>query len=225
MDRREFIKVCSALGAGLLLPKLSFPKGTSFKAYNRVLLVNKEGKPLKEEDLKVGENYLFFYPYVSTPAFLINVGKEVRPQKLKTEKGEYLFKGGVGSKKSIVAFTAICAHQLTHPTPNASFISYYPDLGEIRCCAHQSHYNVLKGGKVVSGPADYPLLAIVLEEENGEFYAVGTLGVERFEEFFRVFRRELRKRFRGLARAKELVKGQTKVLTLKEYSKGMIITC
>jgi hypothetical protein len=46
------------------------------------------GRPLRSKDLVAGRNYIFQYPFESTPCFLLNLGKPtVRDVQLKTEDG------------------------------------------------------------------------------------------------------------------------------------------
>ena len=75
---------------------------------------------------------------------------------------------GVGPNKSIVAFSAICAHQLMYPTAAISFIGLRSGgHGEpahvIHCCGDNSRYDPLQGARVIDGPAPQPLAAVLLE--------------------------------------------------------------
>jgi hypothetical protein len=125
MKRRDFIGICAAagalgahpvFGAGDLRPRF----------YTRVQLVDQPGRPLRASALAPNRNYIFHYPYESTPCFLLNLGKPaVQRVTLKTETGgTYEWPGGVGPGNSIVGYSAICAHRLTYPTRQISFISY-----------------------------------------------------------------------------------------------------
>ena len=132
MDRRYFLKACATVAvASMINPSvfsnlLSAQEGM-FKAYKKALLVKEDGSPLREEDLKPHNAYIFFYPYASTPCYLIDLGEEVKPVDVKLKDGKtYKWQGGVGSKKGIVAYSAICAHQWSYPTKQYSFINYYP---------------------------------------------------------------------------------------------------
>ena len=230
MDRRKAIKTCSAVAAvSLAFPSLFIntlrAQERSFKRYKRAPL------DIKVEGLTPGKEFLFFYPYVSTPAILINLGEEVPPAKVKDKEGNtYLWQGGVGPQRSIVAYCAICPHQMSHPTPEYSFINYYPDdkpskiakRGDVvQCCAHMSVFDAKKGGEVIDGPAEFPLTTIVLEYESGKLYAVGTLGRELYEDFFDVFKPELRKRFKSSRKAKRLSE-KCEVVEVSNYSKDII---
>ncbi len=233
MDRRLFLKVCTAVA---LAPPFLF-KGSvraeesQFKPYKKALLVKEDGTPLRPEEVDPKKQYLFFYPYRSTPCLLADLGKEVKPVQVKTQNGDpYTWPGGVGPKKSIVAFSAICTHQLSYPTPDQSFINYYPSgmvakMSKrdrvIQCCAHMSAFDPERGGEVISGPAPFPLTAIVLAYEEGKLYALGTLGKEVFEDFFDAFKPDLRKMYGSSRRAKELV-DVCEVVDLESYTKEVI---
>jgi len=236
MDRRAFVKACGSVAtlsflSSAFLTETLKAQTNEFKKYKKALLLKKDGNPIKPEDIQVGKQYLFFYPYRSTPAFLLNLGKEVKPAKVKLSDGSsYLWPGGVGPQKSIVAFCAICQHQLSYPTPEYSFINYYPPDkpskaakrgNVIQCCAHMSVFDPERGGIVLDGPAEYPLLTIVLSYENGKLYAVGTLGVERFSDFFDAYRSELKKMYKSFRRAKKKV-DKSVVMTVEEYVNEVI---
>ena len=126
---------------------------------------------------------------------MLNLGKPAdRPVRLKTAANQsYEWNGGVGAARSIVAYSAICAHQLAYPTREISFISYRAEQSArnkhaqvIHCCAEHSQYDPAEGGRVLAGPAPQPLAAILLEHDpkSDELSAVGTLGGEMFNEFF-----------------------------------------
>ncbi|BAU48875.1 (2Fe-2S)-binding protein [Sulfurifustis variabilis] len=202
--RRRFVKLCASLVAlAGASPALLAGTEAVARRYHRVRLVDPEGRPVAPDHLEVGENYLFHYPYVSTPCFLLDLGRPTRHRaNLTTEGGErYEWTGGVGPQRSIVAFSAICAHKMSHPAREVSFINYrhepvrYTD-GEqsarraqvIYCCSEKSVYDPLDGARVLSGPAKQPLAAILLEQgRDGGLEAVGTYGGEMFDRFFREF--------------------------------------
>ena len=166
-------------------------------------------KPVRASSLNVGETYIFHYPFISTPCFLIDLGKSVKSRNtLKTREGKrYLWKGGSGPGHSVVAFSAICAHKMTHPAPSVSFINYRHGetrfrnsqeeieqrSGVIYCCSEKSVYDPAHGGRVLGGPAPQPLAAIELEYDQASdtFYATATIGGEMFEKYFENFRDRL----------------------------------
>ena len=194
MERREFIKICAATAA--IAAGNSFAvTNTEPRFYSRTRLVDYDGRPFKTSSLKVKQNYIFSYPFVGTPCFLLNLGKPTMSDAmLRTADGKsYRWKGGVGADHSIVAYSAICAHRLAYPTKQISFISYRGNVSSnighanvIHCCAEHSEYDPAQGAKVVSGPATQPLAAIILEYNSNtdELFAVGTLGGELFNDFF-----------------------------------------
>jgi len=81
MDRRDFLKACSTVAVASMIDPSVFSNLLSaqegmFKAYKKALLVKEDGSPLREEDLKLHNAYIFFYPYASTPCYLIDLWQE-----------------------------------------------------------------------------------------------------------------------------------------------------
>jgi len=118
MDRRSFIRICTSVAAASLASPSFFSdflgaKGHEFKPYKKAPLLREDGKPLKPEEIKPDKQYLFFYPYRATPCLLINLGYEVKPVEVRLSDGStYRWGGGIGPQRSIVAYSAICPHQL-----------------------------------------------------------------------------------------------------------------
>jgi len=201
VQRRDFIKFCAASAAATTgTPGLAADATPSF--YGRARLVSEGGAPLKAAALPVDRNLIFHYPFSSTPCFLLNLGRPAKASArlVTADKRSYEWKGGVGPKRSIVAYSAICAHQLAYPTKEISFISYRTEksarnrLGNvIHCCAEHSQYDPAEGARVLAGPAPQPLAAILLEHDarTDELAAVGTLGGEMFEKFFEKYQMRL----------------------------------
>ncbi len=225
MERRDFLKACAA--AAGTLPETGIAANPTARMYRRARLVDDKGVPIRAADLNAGQSYVFEYPYSSTPCFLINLGRTAAGgTPLKTESGNaYRWEGGVGPAKSVVAYSAICAHKLTYPTKQVSFIGYReapsavaPQGKVITCCSDRSVYDPSAGAKVVAGPAPQPLAAILLEHDpkTDGIFALGTYGGEMFNEFFRKF--EFRLQLELGQRAKSEVDGTTVVKPLASYS-------
>ena len=229
--RRKFIEICVAGAAPCASVAATSPAPTSSPLtatkYNRVKLVDVDGKAIKAKSLKPHHNYVFSYPYASTPCFLLNLDKALLGKvNLKTESGgSYDWPGGVGPSGAIVAYSAICAHKLAYPTSQVSFISYRAQPSKVNargqvisCCADKSVYDPFVGAKVVSGPAPQPLAAILLEHDakTDELYAVGTFGGEKFNEFFQKYDFKLSMEMGGTA--KEVVSATTRLTDLAAYS-------
>ena len=195
MERRGFIKFCAASVAALKTGEVG--ADARVQLYARAKLVDEKGAPLRASAVPPNRNFIFHYPYAATPCFLLNLGKPVKPAQLKTQGGEtYEWNGGVGRQRAVVAYSAICAHRLSYPTKDISFISYRTEKSArnrianvIHCCSEHSQYDPAEGARVVAGPAPQPLAAIILEhdEKTDEMHAVGTLGGEMFKEFFERF--------------------------------------
>jgi arsenite oxidase small subunit len=232
MDRRSFIESCTTgaacLSGGFACP--AWAAGVKQKDYAPALLVNERGEPLRTAELKPQANYVFHYPFEATPVFLLDLGKPVAGRALSTpDHGAYNWPGGVGRNRSIVAFSAICAHQLVYPTRDVSFISFRKTRarsgvqdGLIHCCAEHSQYDPAKGAQVLSGPAKQPLCAVLLthDAKADTLTAYATLGAELFDEFFRKY--EMKLSFDVGPKAKNAVAGQTVVSALEKFCKNPI---
>jgi Rieske Fe-S protein len=227
MERREFVRLCAAAAAGgAALPQAGHAANLSARMYRRATLVDEKGVPVRIASLKAGRNYVFDYPYSSTPCFLLRLDKPAAGGiDLKTEAGQpYRWEGGIGEGRAVVAYSAICAHKLTYPTRQVSFIGYRnepspvaPQGKVITCCSDRSVYDPAAGAKVVSGPAPQPLATIILEQDKaGDVSAVGTFGGEMFAEFFRRF--EFRLQLELGPRARAQVEGTSVVRELETYS-------
>ena len=232
MQRRDFLGVCAAtcaLGARDALPAEDLKP----RLYARVQLTDERGRPLKAASLVAGRNYIFHYPFESTPCFLLNLGKPtVRDVQLKTENGSaYQWAGGVGPNRSVVGYSAICAHRMSYPTPQISFISYREKStagaagrpNTIHCCSEHSQYDPAAGAKVVSGPAPQPLAAILLEHDPGPdtLHAVGTLGGELFNAFFEKYEFKLAIDYGG-NRTRQRVADRTVVRELQQFCRQQV---
>jgi arsenite oxidase small subunit len=232
MERRRFIKLCAA-GAALAAPDAFSAKDLQPRFYARARLVDEHGQTLRASRLVTGRNYIFHYPFESTPCFLLNLGKPtVRDVILKTEDGSaYRWTGGTGPNGAIVGFSAICAHRLSYPTPQITFISYrdkstasaamQPNV--IHCCSEHSEYDPASGGKVVSGPAPQPLSTILLDYDarTDGLHAVGTLGGELYNAFFAKYEFKLALDY-GTDRAKRQVSERTVVKELQQFCKQQV---
>ena len=231
MKRRDFIGICAAGSAVGFNPALAADLRPRF--YSRVQLIDESRQPLRAASLAANRNYIFHFPYAATPCFLLNLGKPTRQAvTLKTENGSsYEWPGGVGPNHAIVGYSAICAHRLSYPTRQISFISYRDKPGPakltrnnvIHCCSEHSEYDPATGARVVGCPAPQPLAAILLEYDpkTDGLYAVGTLGGEVYEAFFAKFEFKLALEY-GENRAHQAVSGNTVVSELKNYCKQQV---
>jgi arsenite oxidase small subunit len=232
MDRRSFIGTCTA-GAACLSSTAVVPVFAADvrpHEYPRALLVDYRGDPLRTRNLQALTNYVFHFPYVATPVFLLDLGKPAMPQSLATGNHEpYAWPGGVGAGRSIVAFSAICAHRLVYPTKDVSFISFRKTRMQrgvrdelIHCCAENSQYDPARGAQVLSGPAPQPLCAVLLSHDPkaDTLTAYATLGGELFQEFFRKY--EMKLSLDVGPTANQPVGRQTEVLELSRFCRNEI---
>ena len=104
--RRGFFKAClSSASVVASNPNILASAEGVPRSYNRVLLVNDHGTPITSRDILTGTSYIFNYPYVTTPCFLINLGNPTKDiGQLETSQSvSYSWPGGSGPEKSIVA--------------------------------------------------------------------------------------------------------------------------
>ena len=240
VQRRSFVKVCAAaaMTAGANPSSLA-AAGATARLYQRTALVDGEGAPIAARHLATGTTYLFHYPYATTPCFLIDLGRPVDSVSgLTTETGEpYHWPGGAGEGRSIVAFAAICAHKMSHPAREVSFINYRHEnvrfldsddrpreaSGVIYCCSERSVYDPADGARVLGGPAKQPLATILLQSEpqSGALYALGTIGGEMYDAYFEkfAFRLALEHETSNITR---LAGPSTEVMDIEAYSRTIM---
>jgi Rieske Fe-S protein len=187
--------------------------------YPRSQLFFSNGEPVRASRLPVNTPYFFFYPLKDTQAILVNLGDangnpvEVKPRELLvtmyplkdlslavggTDKpiegppnaSKYLFPGGVGPTRSIVAYSFICQHlgciypQLRFHKPGepTSLRTNPPEIGQkggvFHCRCHGSVFDPYRGAAVLLDPAIRPLPDIILEWEQSTdyLYAAGVAG-------------------------------------------------
>ncbi|HUQ77018.1 MAG TPA: (2Fe-2S)-binding protein [Burkholderiales bacterium] len=233
MERRGFVTFCAASAAAAAAPASFSSLGADSqpRLYTRARLVDGTGSPLYGKSVPRERNLIFHYPYASTPCFLLNLGRPAPgAAQLRTANQQvYEWRGGVGAGRSIVAYSAICAHRLTYPTKDISFISYRAEKSArnrfgsvIHCCSEHSQYDPAEGARVLAGPAPQPLAAILLEHDaaTDELYAVGTLGGEMFNEFFDKFAFKLQLEHGAAARA--AAGNACTVLPLEDYCRQQV---
>lgn len=228
MQRREFLATMAAsFAAPCMRPAdvlAAMPAHAERRPYSRALLTDAAGVPLRVATLAVERNYILHYPYATTPSFLLDLGRTA------TAAAGNAWPGGVGPKRSVVAYSAICSHKLTHPTREISFISYRsgaspqnPHAHVIHCCSEHSQYDPAQGAKILTGPAPHPLAAILLEHEpnSDTLYAIGTLGTEMFDAFFEqfAFRLAMENRAQGVRR---LAGGEVRVTELDQFCRQQV---
>ncbi|MBX3604051.1 MAG: Rieske 2Fe-2S domain-containing protein [Piscinibacter sp.] len=207
--------VAGAWAASGLLPLVAAGEA---QHHPRSLLVGEDGAPFSLRRLVPGEPWLFNYPFVAAPVFLLALPGEVRGAELATRDGlRYAAPAGVGPRRAVVAFSAICSHKLMYPTPALSFIGLRKGVGSepaqvIHCCGDDSRYDPAQGGRVLAGPAPQPLAAVLLDwdAKADRLHAVGLHGGEMFQAFFEKYafrlEMELGRRARDPSAATALVR-------------------
>ena len=232
VSRRNFVRLCGSAAAAMASPSLA----GELKPTRPVALQWSDGTPVTVASLVTDVEYLFFYPYYSTPCFLLRLSSPTAPVDLTTESGRlYRWRGGVGPDRSLVAFSAICAHRLTHPSKAVSFIGYRSDpvgildqkgrlvrrAGVILCCSEHSIYDPAAGAKVISGPAGQPLAAVDLRDRVDVLEVMGVYGGQLFDRFFEHFGFRRALEF-GEHRYQQPVLGESVVMRVEEYTRQQV---
>jgi Rieske Fe-S protein len=232
LNRRGFVAACAAAALGAAASRHLVPPAYALENAPKLKLVDRAGKPIKAGALAVGANYIFLYPYVSTPCLLLRLAAATPRDVTETgrDKASYVWPGGVGKDGAVVAYSAICAHQLTYNGSATSFLTYNEGTSELSgaagaiiCCAHASAYDPANGARVVSGPAEFPLAAVLFDYDarRDELTAVGLIGTVLFDGFFDAYRSNLNSEY-GRGAYRNLLKGKTTVMPIEEYSSDVV---
>lgn len=178
-------------GGGLVGGAIQYvqPPTIGLSSYPKVHLIDTDGSALTVQKVEseysalTTEDIIFNYPLRNEPNFLLNV----YPQSGTPDgtNGAENVPYGVGTHKSIVAYSAICQH-LGCPAPA---ISYYPPgtcsqtfsnrayrqlSFYIHCSCHGSTYDVTESAANLTGPAVLPLPQVLLgTDSDGAIYAYG----------------------------------------------------
>ena len=231
MQRRQSRGTCVAISGTAGLGTLPAWAEAVPRLCERARFVDVHDALLKARAVLAETNYVFHYPFVGTPCFLLNLGRPVAAvATLRRDDGTtYAWGGGVGPARTLVAFSAICAHKLAYPTRDVSFIRYQPqrsatsDAQVIHCCADHSVYDPASGARVLAGPAPQPLAAILLDYDpaTDELAALGTVGTEQFDAFFAKYDFKLALDH-GQGKARRPVGASAVVRELAQYCKQTI---
>jgi len=228
MQRRDFNRLCS----GLLTGAASFSStlNASTQPFPRSSLIYDDNAPVTVDSLAPGTSCIFSYPFVTTPCFVVRLNSAANANDQ--------WHGGVGDDQSVVAFSAICSHKMSHPAKPISHInfrsdtlSYFDHAGKkhereqlISCCSERSVYDPTAGGAVLSGPAPVPLAAIALEVGNdGQLVAVGSTGPDQYDRFLEQFGFRLAMEY-GVSDVRARVGSET-VATLAQAFSSQQVRC
>jgi Rieske Fe-S protein len=186
----KLLAVAGIVGAGaggLVGGSLQFlqPPTIGISSYPKVQLLDVDGSPLTvakveaEYNVETSSLFLFYYPLQNEPNFLLNLYPASGTPN--GTNGAEDVAGGIGTHKSIVAFSAICQH-LGCPAPA---IAFYPPgtcpntpggkTFYIHCSCHGSTYDPTSGAANLTGPAVMPLPQVTLITDEGPPYSSGNI--------------------------------------------------
>ena len=163
LSRRRFLKSAGAAGA-LAVGIFAFPPGLeTIEALSPgVTRVTRNYPRLRVAgvaDLAEGSPLDFKFPLVQHNNFVVKLGTPAFD--------------GVGPSEDIVAFNYSCSH-MGCPL-NGQYKHEYKMMGPCPC--HFSQFDLAKNGIVILGQATQTLPQIMMEEDNGDLYAVGVSGL------------------------------------------------
>lgn len=227
MDRRRFNSLCTGLIAGAAA--IHTRANALSTPYPKSELVHTDGQAVTLESLAIGEAFVFSYPYLTTPCFLVRLPVS------SPAKGSW--PGGLDTDQSVVAFSAICSHKMSHPAKPISHISYrsspvtfYDSSGTrqtrdgvISCCSERSVYDPAAAAAVLSGPAPAPLAAITLQADSeGRISAVGSIGPDQYDRFLNKFGFRLAMEY-GVSDVRARSGNQVEAILATDFSKQQVL--
>jgi arsenite oxidase small subunit len=98
----------------------------------------------------------FNYPLKAQSCVLVDLGDRVP--------------GGVGPRRSIVAYSTLCQHM-------GCEVGYLRGTREFLCPCHQTRYDPARLGSIIQGVATRALPSVKLQVRGGSVYAVGVDGL------------------------------------------------
>jgi arsenite oxidase small subunit len=113
-------------------------------------------KVAEVKKLKVNKPVTFEYPLKGQTSMLLDLGHAVP--------------GGVGAKKSIVAYSTLCQHM-------GCPVAYDRGLREFVCPCHQTRYDPERLASIIQGVATRALPRVLLQVKGGAVWAVGIDGL------------------------------------------------
>jgi arsenite oxidase small subunit len=149
MSRRQLLAAGVTGAAAAAATGAGVAAGATASSYPKLRVIS-----LKK--LKVNRPVTFSYPLQKQASVLIDMGRAVP--------------GGVGPKKSIVAYSIFCQHM-------GCPVEYQPKIREFVCPCHQSRYDPERLGSIVQGVAMQPLPRIRLRIAGGAVWAIGVDGL------------------------------------------------
>jgi arsenite oxidase small subunit len=108
------------------------------------------------DKLRINRPVHFNYPLKAQSCVLVDVGHRVP--------------GGVGPRRSIVAYSTLCQHM-------GCEVGYLRRKREFLCPCHQTRYDAERLGSIIQGVATRALPRVKLRVRGGVVYAVGVEGL------------------------------------------------
>jgi arsenite oxidase small subunit len=149
LSRRELLATGAAGAAAAAAAGAGLAEAAPATSYPRLRVIGLA-------KLKPNRPVTFSYPLKAQPSVLLDMGRAVP--------------GGVGPKKSIVAYSLFCQHM-------GCPVEYQPKIREFVCPCHQTRYDPERLGSIIQGLAMQPLPRVLLQVRKGSVWAVGVDGL------------------------------------------------
>ena len=158
-SRRSFLRramgvgvVLVVAGIGAVTKSLWTPSTPSKGTFPKVKVAN-------ISNLQVNNYVTFDYPLVGESNMIVKLGERAT--------------GGVGPDGDVVAYSLVCQH-LGCVIGYSASSSKAPGPAGV-CPCHGSVFDLVNGGKVLSGPSPRPIpqVSLQFDESTGDIYAVG----------------------------------------------------
>jgi rieske iron-sulfur protein len=158
-----------ALGMGIcftLAPGLAFGQADPTRERPRegdVLVAADSDKPtpLVPGDLEVGAKQTMVWPMDATTGVVRNGSRLNKVLLLRLDPAGFDPATVERAAGGVVAYSAVCTHA------GCDVITWHADRRVLECPCHNSVYDPMEAGKVVSGPAPRPLPALPLQIADG----------------------------------------------------------
>jgi arsenite oxidase small subunit len=149
LSRRELLATGAAGAAAAAAAGAGLAEAAPATSYPRLRVIGLA-------KLKPNRPVTFSYPLKAQPSVLLDMGRAVP--------------GGVGPKKSVVAYSLFCQHM-------GCPVEYQPKIREFVCPCHQTRYDPERLGSIIQGLAMQPLPRVLLQVRKGSVWAVGVDGL------------------------------------------------
>jgi len=174
-DRRTLLQAVAATGVGLVVSRSALaveapPKSMRPQPGDRFVFVmgDRAGSPVALADLAQGHAPVLAWPLDPRTSTVRDGSRLNQVLLIRLDQGNLDEVTAPRAADGIVAYSATCTHALCPVT------GWNDEKQVFHCQCHQSEFDPLRDGKVVSGPAPRSLPALPVKIEDDALMAAGT---------------------------------------------------